>query len=108
VPVRASDMLRAPLNCLVSALGPEQVVLFGSHAKGTAHPGSDFDLLVIGRFEGDLHWHLRRARHLVARSFPRVDVVLCTPEDVEDAYAGRDQFLLTALQGGVTVYRRST
>ena len=31
---------------------PERVILFGSHARGTATSDSDVDLLVIGDFEG--------------------------------------------------------
>jgi uncharacterized protein len=30
-----------------AAASPARVVLFGSHARGTAHAGSDLDLLVI-------------------------------------------------------------
>jgi predicted nucleotidyltransferase len=32
---------------IVAAANPVKVILFGSQARGTAHPGSDLDLLVI-------------------------------------------------------------
>lgn len=34
---------------IVAAANPVKVILFGSQARGTAHPGSDLDLLVIER-----------------------------------------------------------
>jgi len=80
---------------------------FGSYAKGTARPGSDVDLLVVADLEGDPVMHLRRARQLVADSFPPVDVVLCTPEEVAEAHTARSPFLLSVLGSGITVYSRS-
>ena len=40
--------VRAAVDEIVTATNPEQVVLFGSVARGTAGPESDIDLLVIG------------------------------------------------------------
>lgn len=41
-PVLAEIVLR-----LVQAFGPEQIYLFGSHARGEAGPDSDYDLMVV-------------------------------------------------------------
>ncbi len=99
--------LQGTLDRLVGALAPERIVLFGSYAKGDAHPGSDIDLLVIAEVTGDVEFYLRRARHLVARSFPRVDLVICTGEELEQARAGRLPFVQSALETGITLYRRA-
>lgn len=32
---------------LVSALAPRRIILFGSRARGTAQPDSDYDILVV-------------------------------------------------------------
>ena len=40
--------IRAAVDEIVAATTPEQIVLFGSVAKGNAGPDSDIDLLVIG------------------------------------------------------------
>jgi predicted nucleotidyltransferase len=37
---------------IVRKFHPEQVILFGSHARGEAGPDSDIDLLVVMDFEG--------------------------------------------------------
>src|SRR5215469_14697159 len=89
--------LNRVLERLVRNFAPELVVLFGSYAKGTARPGSDVDLLVVADLEGDPVVHLRRARQLVADSFPPVDVVLCTTEELAEAPTARSPFLLSIL-----------
>lgn len=99
--------LRRPIERLVRAFAPTQIVLFGSHAKGAAEPGSDVDLLVVAELDGDRTIPLRRARQLVAPSFPPIDVVLCTPEEVEAANEAASPFLASVLEGGVVVYSRA-
>ena len=89
------------------AFAPTQVMLFGSYAKDAAEPGSDVDLLVVTELEGDRTITLRRARQLVAASFPPIDVVLCTPEEVASAATAPSPFLASVLESGVILYRRS-
>jgi predicted nucleotidyltransferase len=96
---------RLPVERLIRAFAPEQIILFGSYAKGAAQPGSDVDLLVVADLGEDKNTQLRRARQLVADTFPRVDIVLCTPTEAAEALAGRSPFLASILERGVTVYR---
>ncbi len=62
---------------LVERFGPEQIILFGSHARGTAGPDSDVDLLVVMPFTGSKRakqLEMRMALHdisLVQRHHPR-------------------------------------
>src|SRR6185436_1641601 len=102
-PSLPSILPRGALDRLVRAFAPERIVLFGSYAKGTSRPDSDIDLLVIASLEGDLRTHLRRARQLVADLFPVVDVVLCTPDDLDED-TPRSTFLRSALGHGIVVY----
>jgi predicted nucleotidyltransferase len=106
-PIPPNILLRGTLNRLIRAFAPERIVLFGSYAKGTAQPDSDVDLLVVADLEGDPTFHQRRARQLAANSFPPVDVVLCTPEDVSEATIVKSPFLLSVLGSGINVYSRS-
>lgn len=99
--------LQRPLARLVRAFAPTQVVLFGSYAKDAVEPGSDVDLLVVTELDGDRTMPQRRARQLVATSFPPIDVVLCTPEEVERAGTAPSPFLASVLESGVTLYSRS-
>ena len=107
-----SAKLPIPLNSrilgrLIRAFAPERIVLFGSYAKGTAHPGSDIDILVVADLEGDPVAHLRRARQLVADSFPPIDISICTSEEIDKADQASSPFLASILGKGITVYIRS-
>jgi predicted nucleotidyltransferase len=44
--------LRRAIARLVRAFAPERIVLFGSHAKGVAQPGSDVDMLIVADSSG--------------------------------------------------------
>lgn len=98
--------LVTPIARLVRAFAPRRIVLFGSHATGSARPGSDVDLLVIAEIAGEAAAPLRRARQLVANCFPPIDVILCTPEEVDNADRARSPFLASILEYGATLYRR--
>lgn len=106
-PHNLPTLLRRVVERYVRAFAPERIVLFGSCAKGTTHTGSDIDLLVVADLEGDSIFHLRRARQLAADCFPPVDVVFATTEEFESAATAKSPFLLSILERGITVYRRS-
>src|SRR5947209_19969811 len=66
---------------IVQKFRPEQVILFGSHARGEAGPDSDVDLLVVMDFEGtafDMALEVRQALHHIL--VPK-DVLVTKPEE---------------------------
>jgi hypothetical protein len=81
-------------------------MLFGSHAKGMATDRSDVDLLVIAQVEGNPALNQRTAKQLASDCFPRVDVIIATPEEVADAARARSPFLASILDSGITLYTR--
>jgi predicted nucleotidyltransferase len=101
--------LRRVVERYVRAFAPERIVLFGSYAKGSHHSGSDVDLLVIAPSTDEIgpHEQVRRARQLAADSFPPVDVVFATPEEVAGAAEAASPFLLSILGSGITLYARA-
>ena len=105
-PANLPPFLQRAIERLKRAFNPERLVLFGSYAKGTARPDSDVDLLIVADLVGEPAVHLRRARQLVADSFPVIDVVICTPEDFDNAETAPSPFLHSVLGSGITVYRR--
>jgi predicted nucleotidyltransferase len=95
---------RRLVDRLIAVLRPERVVLFGSFARGQSNLGSDVDLLIVGRWPGgEEHW-LRRAQQLTEGALPRIDVVLCTPEQAAGDNNTRAPFLRSALESGITLY----
>ncbi len=61
---------------------------------------------MVAEITGDPEFYLRRARGLVARAFPRIDLVVCTADDLLQAGAGRLPFVQSAIESGITLYRR--
>lgn len=68
---------------IVSRFHPEQIILFGSHARGDAGPDSDVDLLVVMPLVGSKLEKQLEIR-LALRSFqvPK-DIVVTTPEEFQ-------------------------
>ncbi len=62
------------LHRLVRGLDPERVILYGSRANGLMRPESDIDLLLLVDPGVDGALLLHRARQLVARNFPPIDL----------------------------------
>jgi predicted nucleotidyltransferase len=101
-------LVQRTLQRLIRAFAPDQIVLFGSYAKGTTHPFSDVDfLLVVANLAAYPASRNRRARQLAADCFPRVDVVFATPQEVADAKTAKSSFLLTILETGIVIHRRT-
>ncbi len=76
------DAIEAMGHRLVEQFDPEQIILFGSHARGTAGPSSDVDLLVIMPVPGSKRAkqvEMRLALHNIR--VPK-DIILVTPEEV--------------------------
>jgi uncharacterized protein len=94
------------LQRLIHSLAPDLILLFGSRARNLARPASDIDLLLVGEWRMEPTDLLRHARHLVMHSFPRVDLVVCTHEELAAAQAGRADFLRSILESGILVYQR--
>jgi predicted nucleotidyltransferase len=62
---------------------PEKIILFGSHARGTAGPDSDVDLLIVMPVEGskrDKAVEIGVALHDIR--VPK-DIIVTTPEEFE-------------------------
>jgi uncharacterized protein len=97
-------LVQRTLQRLIAAFTPERVVLFGSYAKGTMHPGSDVDLLLVAHLTANRDLQQRRASQLASDCFPRVDVVLATPSEVAQAAQAKSPFLLSILGTGIEIY----
>lgn len=104
---RVSETLPEVLERIVAQLDPEKVVLFGSYAYGVPTGDSDVDLLVIL----DTHAPRRErswlvSRLLIPRPFP-VDILVKTPQEIEQALASGDFFIQEIMARGKVLYERS-
>lgn len=66
---------------IVKIFSPEQIILFGSQARGDAGPDSDIDLLVVMPVEGSV----REKRLEIGLALPdlpiHVDIIVTTPDN---------------------------
>ncbi len=91
---------------LVARFDPDQIILFGSQARGTAGPDSDVDLLVIMPVSGS-----KRARQLELRialhdiAVPK-DIILATPDEVARRRDIVGTIIRPALREGRVLYAR--
>ncbi len=88
------------------AANAEQVILFGSHARGNAHAESDVDLFIIA----DSHEpRFKRSRKLYKLFSPypfSMDLLVYTPEEVEAGKQTPLSFVSAVLREGKVVYER--
>lgn len=89
---------------LVRVFAPDQVVLFGSYARGQATSRSDVDLLVVVACEDDALELVRRRQQMVGACFPSVDLVLATARELREARGERAAFLRGVLQHGIRLH----
>jgi predicted nucleotidyltransferase len=100
--------LAAIVDVIVGHCDPDEIILFGSWAKGTAHRHSDIDLLVIGPFTSS-SWIRDREVKEALRDFPIViDLHLLTPREMAIGSAKRHTYLDTLTDTGRTVYKRTS
>lgn len=88
---------------IVRHFQPLKIILFGSHACGTANVDSDVDLMIVmNTEEPTIHIAAR-----IAASIPHllpVDVVVKTPNELQMAIQQGNVFETEVLQRGIVLY----
>src|ERR1035441_2862327 len=91
---------------IVEAERPEKIILFGSYASGTATESSDVDLLVISRSTlPRREREVRLTRQLFGSGVP-YDLLVLTPEEIEERLRRNGPFIREILSTGQVVYQR--
>jgi len=85
------------------AYHPQQVILFGSHAREAAGEDSDVDLLVVLPFEGKSIRKAVEMRLKLRPPFP-VDLLVRTPETIRSRLEMGDFFIREIMEEGKVVY----
>jgi len=87
---------------------PEKIIVFGSVSRGDDLPESYLDILIIksGNYDpisltGDIYVHLHGIKQAV-------DIVLCSPEDIEKSMFDCYSVISPAIKEGKVVYEAKT
>ena len=99
-----NQILNQVIRLIVEAAQPDKIILFGSMARNENGAGSDLDLMVIksgkyhrGHLTEELYMRLFGVGH-------PVDLVVATPEDVEQYRDSPGLVFHAALREGKVVY----
>jgi predicted nucleotidyltransferase len=98
--------IREMSDRMVQAAAPERIVLFGSYATGHASEESDVDFLVIAN---DRRPRPRRSTALygLLRDYHiGKDILVYTPEEVEEYRGLRGSLVNQALSEGIVLYEK--
>ena len=108
-PPVTDEILREIVRRIREAGDPLRIILFGSHARGDAAPGSDIDILVVE--ESDIVRWKRSSKYYRAtqgalRGRDR-DIVVWTPEEIDSWRAVPNHFITVVVREGKVLYERS-
>lgn len=103
VQVTIAEMVRR----IVERFHPERIVLFGSHARGTAGPHSDVDLLVVMEPQGSKRRRAVEIHGLLAGMGLPKDVIVVTPEEFNAYRDAPGTVIRTAWQEGKILHDRA-
>jgi len=103
---QVADILRTLRREFSRALGDQldSMILFGSQARGQAHPESDIDVLVVVRDDFDYGDLMRRTSSIVSALSLEYDVVISRAFVARERFEReRSPFLLNVRREGVII-----
>lgn len=105
-PTNPQQVIAEAVRRIVEGFAPEQIILFGSHARGTAGPDSDADLLVVMPVSGSRRRKAVEIDLALAEIGMPKDVIVVTPEEVERYRNVVGTIIYPALREGKVLYDR--
>lgn len=106
-----TEIIQRMVQAIVQAVEPEQVILFGSQARGEAGSHSDVDLLIIQSEPFGPHHsrigEMTKIWHSLAKFGVPTDIVLYSRDEVNAWQGSRNHVTTRALQEGRVLYERS-
>lgn len=103
----ATEKITEMVRRIAEGFGPEKIIVFGSHARGTAGPDSDVDILVVMPVMGSRRQQAVAIElKLAGLGLPK-DVVLVTPEEFERDRDVVGSVVYQAAHEGYVAYERT-
>ena len=100
------ELLGDIVQRILSVTQPEKIILFGSYARGDATEESDIDILVIQHSDLPRYKRATPIRLALRGLFPSKDIVVYTPEEVEEWKSASTSFIASVLREGRVLYER--
>jgi predicted nucleotidyltransferase len=99
------DEINRLVQQVVARMDPQEMIVFGSYAKGTATSKSDLDLFVIKETNVPMVNRAAALAPILAHQLIPVDVHVYTPEEVAEYSRDPLSFVSSILKSGKTVFR---
>ena len=102
------ELLDEITDLIVREVKPRKIILFGSHARGTARPDSDLDFLVVedGPFNAQRSRRAEMTRlwNILFDYMVPIDFLVFTPEEIKKWGSSRNHVIAHALKEGRVLY----
>ena len=97
---------RQLVDKLRSEYAPLKIILFGSHANGTADADSDIDLLIVKDTNERFIDRWVTVRRILSDPSRKVaiETLVLTPQEVSDRLSRGDQFVAEIIESGMVLY----
>src|SRR3954468_14881659 len=100
----AQQKIREMVRRIVDRFHPDMVILFGSHARGTAGPDSDADLLIVMHVSGSRRKQAAAIDLALFGIQLPADVIVITPEELEQYRDQIGSIVYPAVHEGRVLY----
>ena len=105
------QVLSEMVQAIVREVDPEQIILFGSRARGGGGQDSDLDLLIVEREsfgeKRSRREELARIRRALSEFFIAKDILVFSQEEVARWRNSINHIIATSLRDGRILYERS-
>jgi len=104
--MQQDGLLQQIVDRIRKVMAPERIILFGSRARGQGGNSSDYDLLIIQESDKPRYERSVPVYPAVSDLPAEVDVVVYTPQEVEEWSAVPQAFVTWAVREGKIIYER--
>jgi predicted nucleotidyltransferase len=100
------SLMKEIIQRILKVAQPEKIILFGSYARGEATENSDIDILIIQDSNLPRYKRSTPIRLALRGLFPSKDILVYTPEEVEEWRSASTSFIASVLREGKVLYER--
>ncbi len=99
-------LLETMVQRILEVTQPDKIILFGSYARGDAREDSDIDILIIQPSDLPRYKRSTPIRLALLGLHPSKDIVVYTPEEVEEWKTASTSFIASVLREGRVLYEK--